>query len=310
MSSRSRRRARRSCHIVSGSNNVLLDQAASLRADALIFDLEDGVRVADKAIARKNVSEILGNGDWDDVTVTVRVNAWDSEWTYQDVTELVPQVGDAIDAFVLAKVGRPEDVVALDLLLTQLERSVGLEIGQIGIEAQIESADGLVNIDHICASSARLESVVFGPSDFVTSLRMSSEQIRSGWDRALDPVLLRILVAARAHGLDAIDGPYFNRSDLAGLEGAATHIARLGFDGKWTVHADQIDVVNQAFLPSEEALDRARRVVDAFELAASDRQTGTAELDGRSLDEAARVFAWNVLRRGHAARLPPDEPNS
>jgi citrate lyase subunit beta / citryl-CoA lyase len=221
----------------------------------------------------------------------VRINGTDSPWAYRDVIEIVGRGGARLDALVLPKVSSPREVIWLDVLLSQIELATGLPPGRIGIEAQIEDASGLVTVDQIAGASSRLAALVFGPADFMASLGMRSLRIGAqpagytGGD-AFHYAHLRILVAARAAGLQAIDGPYAAIGDLAGLRSTATSVAALGYDGKWVLHPDQIDPVNEAFSPSQEEYDRAERILEAYKAATSVHQRGAVMLDGEMIDEA------------------------
>jgi hypothetical protein len=171
----------------------------------------------------------------------VRVNDWTTQWTYADVIEVVEGAGANLDCIMLPKVQTAEQVVALDLLLTQLEKVNGLEVGRIGIEAQIENALGLINVDAIAQASPRVETIIFGPADFMASINMKSLVVGEqppGYDvgDAYHYILMRILMAARAYDKQAIDGPYLAIKDLDGYRRVAGRSAALGFDGKWVLH--------------------------------------------------------------------------
>jgi citrate lyase subunit beta/citryl-CoA lyase len=215
------------------------------------------------------VIEALSSGDWGDKLRAVRINDVRTPWAYRDVIDVVEAAGANLDAIVLPKVTAPADISWLDLLLTQLEGALGEPAGRIGIEAQIEDASGLAAVDAIAAASGRLEALVFGPADFMASLGMRSLEVGSqpaGYQGdAFHYPLMRILVAARRHGVMAIDGPYARIADLAGLGLVAASAAALGYDGKWVVHPGQIDTVNRAFTPSAGEYERAELILEAYE---------------------------------------------
>jgi citrate lyase subunit beta / citryl-CoA lyase len=220
---------------------------------------------------------------------------------------VVEGAGPNLDAIMLPKVQDAEQVKALDLLLTQIEKTMGFEPGRIGIEAQIEDASGLAAVDAIAAASGRLEALVFGPADFMASLGMRSLEVGAqpaGYQGdAFHYPLMRILVAARGHGLMAIDGPHARIADLAGLARVAAGAAALGYDGKWVVHPSQIDTVNQAFTPAAEEYDRAEGILEAYEYHTKTEQRGAAMLDGEMIDEATRKLALAAVEKGRAAGL-------
>src|SRR6185503_15762575 len=167
-------RPRRSCLAVPGSSVKMLSKAQGLPADQVFLDLEDAVAPLAKPEARKNIVAALNDGDWAGKTRVVRVNDLTTEWTYRDVVEVVEGAGANLDCVMLPKVQNAGQVQWLDLTLTQIEKTLGLEVGRIGIEAQIENAAGLVNVDSIAAASPRIETIIFGPADFMASINMKS----------------------------------------------------------------------------------------------------------------------------------------
>jgi citrate lyase subunit beta / citryl-CoA lyase len=299
-------RPRRTTLAVPGSSPRFLAKAPGLAADEVFLDLEDAVAPAAKAAARELVAQAL-SADWGGKIKAVRVNAASTGWAYRDVIDVVEKAGASLDVIVLPKVTGPRDVGWLDLLLGQLEQSVGLPDGTIGIEAQIEDAAGLAAVDEIAAASPRLEALVFGPADFMASLGMRSLTVGAqpagyaGGDAFHYPHM-RILVAARAHGLQAIDGPFAAIDDLDGLRRNAASVAALGFDGKWVIHPVQIDTVNAEFSPSQADYDRAELLLEAYDYYTG-RGLGAAALDGEMIDEASRKLALVAAARGRAAGL-------
>ncbi|MEP6623261.1 MAG: aldolase/citrate lyase family protein, partial [Acidimicrobiia bacterium] len=171
MSERTKHLPRRSCHATPGSNEKMLGKAPGLGADMVFLDLEDSVSPLEKEAARGKVVNAIKHQDWGETTVCVRVNAWDTEWTYRDVITVVENAGERLDEIMLPKVENAAQVVALDLLLTQIEKVTGRQ-SRVGIEAQIETAQGLINVEEICAASDRLETIIFGPADFAASTEM------------------------------------------------------------------------------------------------------------------------------------------
>ncbi len=302
-----RLRPRRSCLAVPGSNPRFLDKAQTLPADQVFLDLEDAVAPLAKDIARLAVVEALNGGDWAGKTRAVRVNDWTTQWTYRDVITVVEGAGDALDCIMLPKVTEASHVTALDLLLTGVEKAMGLPVGRIGIEAQIENAAGLVNVDAIAAASPRLETIIFGPADFMASINMRSlvvgEQPPGYPADAYHYIMMRILIAARARGLQAIDGPYLQVRNLEGFGEVARRAAALGFDGKWVLHPDQIAAANEIFSPSQSDYDHAELILDAYEWCTSPAggAMGAAMLGDEMIDEASRKMALVVAAKGRAA---------
>ncbi|GAB3869416.1 hypothetical protein GCM10027610_128820 [Dactylosporangium cerinum] len=152
----------------------MLDKAQGLPADQVFLDLEDAVAPLAKPDARKNIVAALNDGDWGGKTRVVRVNDLTTPWTYRDVIEVVEGAGEHLDCIMLPKVQSAGQVEWLDLTLTQIEKTMGLPVGKIGIEAQIENAAGLVNVDAIAAASPRIQTIIFGPADFMASINMKS----------------------------------------------------------------------------------------------------------------------------------------
>jgi len=303
-------RARRSCHAVPGSNPRFLEKAQGLDADQVFLDLEDSVAPIAKEGARKNIVEVLNTGDWSGKVRTVRVNDWTTQWTYRDVIDVVEGAGANLDCIMLPKVQTSEQVVTLDTLLTQIETTMGYPVGRIGIEAQIENALGLINVDAIATASPRVETIIFGPADFMASINMKSLVVGEqppGYDvgDAYHYILMRILMAARAHDLQAIDGPYLQIRDLDGFRRVAGRSAALGFDGKWTLHPDQIAAANEVYSPKQEDYDHAENILDAYAYYTSERggATGAVMLGEEMIDEASRKMALVVAAKGRAAGM-------
>jgi citrate lyase subunit beta/citryl-CoA lyase len=312
MSERSRYLPRRSCHAVPGSNEKFLAKAPTLPADMFFLDLEDAVAPLEKEAARAKVVAAVGGEDWGEAVVCVRVNAWDTRWTYGDVIEVVGQAGPRLDELMLPKVQSAAEVVALDLLLTQVEINSGLPAGHIGIEAQIETARGLINVEEICAASPRLETVILGPVDFSASMGMPS--LSGGLLIPEYPgdyfhyVFMKILMAGRANGLQVIDGPFVRVRDPDGLREYARRTQVLGFDGKWSLHPDQVGILNEMFSPTREQFDRAWEVLDAYREATEADRKGAVMLGDEMIDEASRKVAVTLVAKGERAGMTRSEP--
>jgi citrate lyase subunit beta/citryl-CoA lyase len=303
-------RARRSCLAVPASSERFITKARGLPADEVFLDLEDAVAPAAKPQARANAAVAVA-GDWGGRTVAVRVNDACTQWAHRDVIDVVSAAGAGaagIDVIVLPKVTSPGHVVWLDLLLGQAEQEAGLPLGQTGIEAQIEDASGLAAVNAIAAASPRLEALVFGPADFMASVGIRSLDVGgqpegyAGGD-VYYYALMRILIAARAHGLQAIDGPYLKVRDTDGFRRSAASAAALGYDGKWVLHPDQIGAANEVFAPSQAEFERASRIIDAYAHATTVDQRGAVMLGDEMIDEASRKMAQAIVARGRAAAL-------
>jgi citrate lyase subunit beta / citryl-CoA lyase len=217
---------------------------------------------------------------------------------------VVERAGERIDAIMLPKVRTPGDVEMTDKLLTQIELAMGYEVGRIGIEAQIEDATGLIACEAIATASPRMETLIFGPGDYSAAIGIPVTTIGGAPDGYpgdhLNYLYSRLVVAARAAGIQAIDGPYATVKDLDGLRRRARVARALGLDGKWTIHPAQIDVVNDVFSPNRAEWERAEAMLSAYEEA--DRNgRGAAMFEGEMIDEANRKMAARVAQAGRAA---------
>ncbi|MFC4122395.1 HpcH/HpaI aldolase/citrate lyase family protein [Nonomuraea zeae] len=301
-------RSRRSVLAVPGSNPRFLEKAQTLPVDEVFLDLEDSVAPLAKEKARENIVAALREGDWSGKTRVVRVNDLTTQWTYRDVIAIVEGAGEHLDCVMLPKVQDSTEVVWLDTLLTQIEKTMGFEVGRIGIEAQIENARGLVNVDAIAGSSKRLETLVFGPADFMASINMRTLVVGEqppGYVEgdAYHYILMRLLMAARMHDLQVIDGPYLQIKDVEGFERVARRAAALGFDGKWVLHPGQVDAANAVFSPAQEDYDHAELILEAYDYYTSVEKRGAVMLGDEMIDEASRKMALVVAAKGRAAGL-------
>ncbi|MGA9870273.1 MAG: CoA ester lyase, partial [Rhodococcus sp. (in: high G+C Gram-positive bacteria)] len=252
----------------------------------------------------------LNSDGWGSQLKVVRVNDWTTEWTYGDVIDVVSGAGANLDAILLPKVESAQHVHALDLLLTQVEKTNGLPVGAIGIEPQIESARSLRNVDEIATASPRVQTLVFGPADLMASVNMRTLVVGEqpeGYDTgdAYHHILMTILLAARTHGLQAIDGPYLQIRDVDAFRRAAGRTAGLGFDGKWVLHPTQIDAANEIFSPRQADFDKAEDILEAYEFhtSAEGGARGAVMLGDEMIDEASRKMALVVSAKGRAAGM-------
>lgn len=302
-------RARRTVLAVPGSSDRFIAKSRGLDVDALFLDLEDAVAPAVKQESRDRIVQALNGGSWRAGVVTVRVNDWTTPWTTQDIWQVVTRAGARIDALVLPKASSAADVTALDMVLSQAEQAAELSLGSIGIEVQIEDAPGLTHVNEIAAASPRLRSLVFGPGDFMASMGMGSlnvgAQLETYPGDLFHHVLSTVLVAARAHGLQAIDGPYVAIRDVEGFTASAQRAAALGYDGKWVLHPAQVEVGNKVFTPPADQLERARRIVSEYAHASdvAGGAVGAIVVDDEMIDEAGVRLARTIVAKGEAAGL-------
>jgi citrate lyase subunit beta/citryl-CoA lyase len=302
---------RRSCLSVPGSSERFLEKAPSVPADMTFLDLEDSVAPLEKEAARAKVAKAIRELPWDDRVICVRVNAWDTKWTYGDVIEVVSNAGERLDEIMLPKVQSAAEVVALDLFLTQIELNVGLPPGHVGIEAQIETTRGLINVEEICAASPRLETIIFGPADFAASMEMpvltGGVQIPEYPGDHFHYVFSKILMAGRANGLQVIDGPFLKVREPDAFRDFCQRTRVLGYDGKWALHPDQVTILNELFSPTQEQFDRAWAILDAYKEATETDRKGAVMFGDEMIDEASRKMAIKFVTRGERAGLKRSE---
>ena len=294
-------KAARSLLAVPATRRKMAEKAIASAADAVFLDLEDAVAPDSKAAARRDVVSALKELDWQGRLKLYRANALDTPYFYRDLIGVVEEAGGALDAVIVPKVNRPEDLHVVSTLLSQLELAMDLEKGRIKIEAQIESAEGPVNAGEISRATDRLTALHFGPGDFAASVSMpqSSIGVMDEWDEAYPGhrfhyAMQSIVVAARAAGLRVLDGPVADYGDEEGLRRSCLIARSLGFDGKWCIHPAQIEIVNEGFSPTAREVDWAKKVVAAYE-EANVASSGSVSVDGQMVDAASIKLACNTL---------------
>ncbi len=292
---------------VPGTSPEMFEKALKSGVDVIFLDLEDAVAPDDKLRARKNVIQAINDLDWrgHGITVSVRINGLDTQYMVRDVVDLVEQAGNKIDTILIPKVGVYSDVYMVESMLNQLEMQQGLK-NKIGIEALIETALGMANVEDIAKQGAlggRLEALHFGVADYAASNRARTVNIGGlnpdypgdQWHFALS----RMTVACRAYGLRPIDGPFGDIKDPEGYILGAKRAAALGCEGKWAIHPSQIALANDVFTPPESEVTKAKRILEALKEAAAQGK-GAAALDGRLIDAASERMANNVVRAAEA----------
>lgn len=299
MTPKSRSRPRRSELATPASNEHMCEVAARAGADLVFLDLEDACAPAVKESARAIAAAALTELDWGDTIRAIRINGLDTPWCHGDIIEVVTRARDSLDVIIVPKVLTAHDVWWVDVLLTQLEAQLGLT-RRIALEALIEEAEGLLNVQEIARSSGRLEAIIFGAGDLSASLRGRvdgnfqpvGEYPGDYWHA----VRVQVLAAARAAGIAAIDAPYPGYRDAEGYRRAATQASQLGFDGKWAIHPDQVALAHEVFTPTAEELSEAGAIVADYRRAEADG-IGAVGRDGKLVDAALMRHAANVLRR-------------
>jgi malyl-CoA/(S)-citramalyl-CoA lyase len=306
-------RMNRSELAVPGSRPELFEKAAKSAADVVFLDLEDSVAPDEKAQARKNIVQAIADVDWGDKTLSLRINGLDTPYMYRDLVDVLEQSGERLDLIMIPKAGTAADIYAVDMLVTQIEAATRRG-KRIGFEMIIETALGMMNVDEIAAASPRNESLHFGVADYAASTGARTTGIggphpdyggltdvvegaarRYHWGDMWHYPISRIVVAARAHGLRPVDGPFGDYSDPDGFQAQARRAAVLGCEGKWAIHPSQIVLANAVYSPSEAEIAKARRILEAMERAQKEGK-GAVSLDGQLIDIASIRQAENMVR--------------
>ena len=297
-------RLQRSELAVPASNPTMIDKAADSAADFVFLDLEDAVAPPEKAQARKNAVAALNDIDWESrgKTVSVRINGLDTQYMYRDVVDVMEQAGDRVHTLLVPKVGVPADLYMVEAMMNQIEQATGVT-RPVGLEALIETALGMANVEAVAQFGGRLEALHFGVADYAASMRARTVNIGGlnpdypgdQWHASIT----RMTVACRAYGLRAIDGPFGDFGDPEGYMAGARRAAALGCEGKWAIHPSQIAMANEVFSPPEAEVTKAERILTELK-AAEAAGKGAASLDGKMIDAASEKMARNVLDAARA----------
>jgi malyl-CoA/(S)-citramalyl-CoA lyase len=308
-------RLHRSELCVPGANVRMMEKAPGLGADVVMLDLEDAVAPDDKPQARENVIAALRELDWSGCSVSLRINGLDTHYCYRDIVDVVEQSGAWLDTVLVPKASCAGDIHLVATLLTQIEDTVGLG-HRIGISALIETAKGMLGVEEIAAACPdRMEALIFGVADYAASMQSHTTSIGGSeagyamltdlagdgardlhWGDQWHYPLVRIAVACRANGLRPVDGPFGDFNDPEGYLAAARRAAVLGFEGKWAIHPNQVQLAHRVFSPDERLITRTRRIVEAMKEAARDGK-GAVSLDGRLIDAASLRMAEHLLQK-------------
>ena len=291
-----------------GSNAKLFEKMASSEADVINIDLEDSVAPTDKDAARANTVQAINEIDWQNKTLSVRINGLDTGWWYRDVVDLLEKGGDRLDQIMIPKAGCAADIYAVDALVTSIETAQGRE-KPIAFEVIIESAAGISHVEEIAAASPRLQAMSLGAADFDASMGMSTTGIggtqenyymlhegQSYWPDPWHWATANIVAACRTHGILPVDGPFGDFSDDDGFRAQARRAATLGMVGKWAIHPKQIALANEIFTPSDKAVQEAREILKAMEEAKA-RGEGATTYKGKLIDIASIKQAEGIVRQ-------------
>ena len=306
-------RVNRSQLFVPGSKPDLFKKASESNADIICLDLEDAVAPQDKEAAKQNVIKVLNDHDFGTKTISVRINGLDTHYCYRDVVDLMENTGERLDLIMIPKVGVPEDVYAIDMLVTQIEDKTNRE-KKIGFELIVETSMGITNLDRIITGSKRIESLHFGYADYAASVRMRTTNIGGSnqdysiltdeingnrkvhWNDMWHYPISKMTTIGRAHGLRIIDGPYGDFSDPEGFKSHAKRTAILGCEGKWAIHPSQVDLANEVFTLPEKEVQKARDIIDAMKKA-QESGAGAATLNGKLIDAASIRQAEQIIEQ-------------
>jgi len=277
----------------------MIAKAAASNADLVFLDLEDSVAPNEKVAARTKAINALKTLDWGKKTRAVRINDLETEYAYQDIISIVEEAGEYLDIIFIPKVKSAKDVWWVDVLLTQIEKRLHRS-RRIGLEVLIEEVEAMLTVEEIAHSSPRLEAIIFGPFDYAASQGVDTRAIGDNLD--LYPgdiwhyVRNKIVIAARAAGIDAIDGPFIDFKNLDGFRRECVRTHTLGFSGKWAIHPSQIDIANQVFSPTQEEVERAR-TLDALYTEAQAKGLGAVAYEGTMVDVALIRNARKIIEK-------------
>jgi len=289
---RGKDRPRRSLLYIPGNNPGMLQNCSIYGSDGVLLDLEDSISISEKDAARKLVKHALLSLDFGTVEKVVRINGRDTPFFEADLAEIVPAAPDAVR---LPKVDSAEDVIETDRIISRIEAEHGLAPGSVGIQAMLETARAIVNVNSIAAASPRLVGLTLGGQDLAADLGIKATKL------GLELLFARsaVVIAAKAFGLQAFDTVYTDVADLEGLAEAAAISVSLGFSGKAAIHPSQISVIHAAFTPEEKEVAKAAKIVAAAKEAEA-RGLGVIAVDGRMVDapvvaQAARILELAAL---------------
>lgn len=279
-------RLRRSMMFIPGNNPGMLINADIYGADTLILDVEDSVAITEKDAARHLVRQALLHVPYTR-EVAVRINHIQTPYGYKDLEMLLPAKPDMIR---LPKAECADDILEVDAIIAKAEKENGFTPGSIRLMAAIETAKGILNAYEIASASPRMEALAIGGEDFLADLKTS----RTSHGGEFLVARGQIVLAARAAGIQAIDTVFANVDDTEGFQRETTQIYELGFDGKSVIHPKQIALVHEIFTPTAQQIDKAERILAAYEDALA-KKSGVIALDGKMIDAPVVARAQRVL---------------
>lgn len=295
----------RMIHFLDPSNEKMVAKAPELAAkvDVLLGNLEDAIKVEDKAAARDGLVRIARENDFSPTQLWTRVNSLDSPWVLDDLITLVTEVGHKLDVIMVPKVQGAHDIHYVDRLLAQLEARAGLRRPLL-VHAILETANGVANVEEIASASPRMQGISLGPADLAASRRMKTTRVgggHPGYVVRTDPVgedvesgrttyqqdlwhytVARMVDACASNGILPYYGPYGDIRDVVGCEDQFRNAYLLGCVGAWSLHPAQIDIAKKVFSPEPEDVAWARKVISRM-----GDGTGAVMIDGKMQDDAS-----------------------
>jgi len=292
-------RLRRSELSTPASSERMMEKAATCSADLVFLDLEDSVAPNEKVAARARAIHALKSLDWGKKTRAVRINDLETEYAYQDIISIVEEAGEHLDIIIIPKVKAARDVWWVDVLLSQIEKRLGLA-RRIGLEVLIEEVEAMLTVEEIARASSRLEAIIFGHIDYSASQGIDARL--AGNDLDIYPGDLwhyarnRVIIAARAASINAIDGPYLDFKNPDGYRRECVRSKALGMAGKWAIHPSQLDIANEVFSPTAAEVARARAIEALYSEAQASGQ-GAVAFEGKLIDVAVVRSARNIIQQ-------------
>jgi citrate lyase subunit beta/citryl-CoA lyase len=290
------KRVRRCELSVPGSSEKMVAKAAAMNVDFVFLDLEDAVAPSEKRPSRKKIVDALNSLDWGKKTRCVRINDLTTEYAYEDIIEVVEGARENLDIIMLPKAMSAADVKFVDKLLTMMEKKLGLE-KRIGIEVLIEEVEAMMNVEEIAAASPRLEALIFGMGDYSASQGVSLKDIggASGYPGDIwHYQRQRMTIAARANGIDAVDGPYADFRSPDAYREECRRAMILGMVGKWAIHPSQVEIAQDVFSPDPADVARARAMMKAYDEALA-QGLGAVQYEGKMIDIASVRIVKNLV---------------
>lgn len=276
---------------IPGNNPAMLQQGGVYGADSLLLDLEDAVALNQKDSARILVRNMLKNINFYDTEVCVRVNHLDTPFGLEDLEEIVPLQPDAIR---YPKTETVEELDKLIKIIEAIEDKHNLPHNKMTIHAMIETALGVQNVFRIAKYSNRVDAITIGGQDLTADMNIKSTKDGSGIDLARK----MIVMAAKANKIDAIDTVFVDVNDEEGLRKDAEYAKQIGFTGKAVINPRQIDIIHDVYMPTEEEIRKAYRIMKEFN---KNKKAGIGvfAIDGKMIDAPVMARAAHILELAH-----------